>query len=246
MKSNVLQNFNKENLFLEPFPYFYIENVLPVDVYQSLADTYPEWILNGQTENFNDFRYYEKDFDYSKLSKEWQEFIKFHTSKVFKDSIVEIFSQAIKKYYPKYLEKYLTCEVSPRHEPKPNTTRLEIQFVMNAINAKSIRTPHVDAGRELFACLFYMKKLEDQSLGGDLIIYKKSGDDFAFNSGRIAPVDQIEEVKRIPYKENTMIVFLNTPDSIHGVSQRVNASTIRRYVNIDAHVEEKLFKLEEK
>jgi len=240
---NILQNFKKENLFLEPFPYFYIENVFPNDVYNLLAQDYPEYILNGQTENFNDFRYYEKDFDYSKLSNNWESFIKYHTSKEFKDNIVDIFSEAIKKYYPNYLKKYLTCDVSPRHDATSNTVRLEIQFVMNAVNAKSIRTPHVDAGRELFACLFYMKKPEDDSTGGDLIVYKKSNKDFKFDSGRIAPIADIEEVNRIPYKENSMIVFLNTPDSIHGVSPRINASTIRRYVNIDAHVEEKLFKL---
>jgi hypothetical protein len=89
-----------------------------------------------------------------------------------------------------------------------------------------------------------MKKPEDKSEGGDLVVYKKLGNDFKFLEGRIAPIDKIEEVNRIKYKANSLIIFLNTFDSIHGVSPRIDPEIFRRYVNIDCHVAEKLFVLD--
>ena len=36
--------------------------------------------------------------------------------------------------------------------------------------------------------------------------------------------------------------FLNTVNSLHGVTPRENPTSVRRYVNLDCHVQEKLFK----
>lgn len=241
MNLSVLQNFKPTNFSLEPFPHIYIEQVFPDDVYKKLEEQYPEYALNGNITGFSDFRFYQHEFD-ENLPPIWKEFVNFHSSKEYKDQLINILEPGIAKYYPDIVDKYKTSEVCLRHETIKGALRLEVQFVMNAVDAKSIRTPHVDASRELFACLFYMKKTNDNSTGGDLILYKKKGKDFKFGSTRQAPIDNIEEVKRIPYKENSMIVFLNTADSIHGVTERLNATTIRRYVNIDGHVKEKLFR----
>lgn len=243
MNLSVLQNFKSENLHLSPFPYICIENALPTDLYDQLAAEYPESILNDGPTSFSDFRYCQEDFSPKYVTPLWKKFVDFHTSKEYKDQLIKILKPALEKYYPDIVEKYLNSAVCLRHQAVKGALRLEVQFVMNSPDTKSIRTPHLDQGRELFACLFYFKKPEDESTGGDLIIYKKTTDPFVFNSGRIAPVDQIEEVDRVPYKANTLAVFLNTPDSIHGVSQRVDPKIIRRYVNIDGHVEEKLFRL---
>ena len=243
MNLSVLQNFKNEDLHLDPFPYICIENALPTDLYNQLADEYPESVLENGPSSFSDFRYCQEDFDDKIVSPLWKKFVEFHTSKEYKDQLINILKPALEKYYPEIVEKYLNSDVCLRHQAVRGALRLEVQFVMNSPDTKSIRTPHLDQGRELFACLFYFKKPEDTSTGGDLIIYKKAVDPFIFNSGRIAPIEDIEEVDRVQYKANTLAVFLNTPDSIHGVSQRIEPKTIRRYVNIDGHVEEKLFRL---
>lgn len=243
MDFSVLQNFNDDCLHLNPFPYICIENALPTDLYERLAAEYPENILEDGPKSFSDFRYCQEDFSSEYITPLWKEFVDFHTSKEYKDQLINALLPGLQKYYPDIVEKYLKSEVCLRHETVQGALRLEVQFVMNSPDTRSIRTPHLDQARELFACLFYCKKPEDTSTGGDLIVYKKKTDPFVFNKGRIAPVDQIEEVTRVPYKANTLVAFLNTPDSIHGVSQRIDPTIIRRYVNIDGHVEEKLFRL---
>ena len=138
--------------------------------------------------------------------------------------------------------KYIRSDVSPRRAPVGSTVRMELQFVMNAIDHKHIRTPHVDQSKELFACLFYFKKPEDKGEDGGLNIYRNTaGKQWRRVTGREAVPEDIKAVDHIPYKRNTMVCFLNSVDSLHGVTPRNNPSHIRRYVNIDGHIVEKLF-----
>lgn len=173
MNLSILQNFKESDFYMDPYPHIHIDQVLPWEVYNKLADEYPEKILKGNTTQFSDFRYYQHEFSEEYVTPLWKEFVDYHSSKEFKDKLIEIFKPGIKKYYPGLYEKYSVSQVCQRHEVVPGALKLEVQFVMNAIDAKSIRTPHLDAGRELFASLFYMKKPEDNSNGGDLIVYKK-------------------------------------------------------------------------
>ena len=122
---------------------------------------------------------------------------------------------------------------------------MEMQFVCNAIDKVQIRKPHVDQSKELFACLFYFKKPEDTGSDGGLNIYR-SIDSNQWGKGRNAVVDDIKVLDHIPYARNTLVCFLNTINSLHGVTPRENPKTIRRYVNIDGHVDEKLFKFSAK
>jgi len=46
-KYSVLQNFKNENLKLDPFPYIYIPEVLPWDLYEKLEAEYPEEYVTG-------------------------------------------------------------------------------------------------------------------------------------------------------------------------------------------------------
>lgn len=245
MNYSLLQRFTTQNFFLEPFPHFVVENALPSELYNTLATEYPESILNGNTSGFRDFRYKQSDFTPAHITNTWQKFVDYHTSKKFKTEVVKALLPGMLKYYPDITDKYVDIDVSLRHGGKARTTAaMEVQFVMNAADMNKIRTPHLDQAKELFACLFYMKKPEDQSQGGDLILYKKLEENCKFHLGRVAPLDKIQETKRVKYEANTLIGFLNSSDSIHGVSSRSNADVFRRYVNVDCHIAEKLFRLD--
>lgn len=243
---SVLQNFRPEHFRMDPYPHVVIQDALPVDLYNELAVQYPESILGGHTQGFKDFRYYQHEFTSEHVTPLWQRFVDFHTSRDYKDQVIQALEPGLRRYYPEITDKYLGIDVSLRHHGKPRTTAaMEVQFVMNGADIEKIRTPHLDSAREMFACLFYMKKPEDHSQGGDLIIYRKTQPDFKFLPGRLAPVDQIQEVHRVIYRANTLVIFLNSADSIHGVSPRRGAPVFRRYVNIDCHVAEKLFQIQE-
>ena len=247
---SVLQNFKPENLKTDPFPYIYIPEVLPWDLYERLEAEYPEQhCTKGQTTGFGTMRYQQHEFDYENVvTPLWRDFAAYHTSKEYKDELIRAFRVPMTDLYPKgrfaedLYTKYIRSDVSPRRAPVGSTVRMELQFVMNAIDHKHIRTPHVDQSKELFACLFYFKKPEDKGEDGGLNIYRNTaGKQWRRVTGREAVPEDIKAVDHIPYKRNTMVCFLNSVDSLHGVTPRNNPSHIRRYVNIDGHIVEKLF-----
>lgn len=241
---SVLQNFIPECLNLDPFPYIYIPQVLPWDLYEKLEAEYPEQHVTGKrTTGFKTIRYRQHEFDYENVvSNTWREFVNYNTSKEFKDELIKVFSDGIIKHYNHLYTKYTTADVSPRMKPTKDSIKMELQFVCNATDQVQIRTPHVDEARELFACLFYFKKPEDKIADGGLNIYKNISDkQWRRKKGREAVLEDIDVVDYIPYQRNAMICFLNTVDSLHGVTPRENPTSIRRYINISGHVDEELF-----
>ena len=134
--------------------------------------------------------------------------------------MLRAFRQGITKLYPKgslelrhfpedLYTKYIRADVSQRKSPVGTSVRMEMQFVMNAIDQKQIRTPHVDQAKELFACLFYFKKPEDKGEDGGLNIYRNTaGKQWRRVTGREAVAEDIEVVDHIPYKRNTMALSL--------------------------------------
>ena len=249
---SVLQNFKPSDLRLSPFPYIVIGEVLPWDLYNKLEAEYPEqYMTKGETRGFGTARYVDHDFDtYATVSQAWQEFAAYSTSREFKNEVIRAFRTGLEEHYPPgsfcpegLYTKYMRSDVAPRRAPKSGSIRMEMQFVLNAIDNIQIRTPHVDQSKELFAGLFYMKKSDDTGTDGGLNVYRNTaGKQWRRVTGREAVAEDIEVVERVPYKANTMVMFLNTVDSLHGVEPRDNPNTIRRYVNIDGHVQEKLFK----
>mgnify|MGYP001487720898 FL=1 len=251
---SVLQNFKPENLKTNPFPYIYIPEVLPWDLYERLEAEYPEQhCTKGETHGFGTMRYMQHEFDYENVvTPLWRDFAAYHTSKEYKDELIRAFRVPMTDLYPKgrfaedLYTKYIRSDVSPRRAPVGSTVRMELQFVMNAIDHKHIRTPHVDQSKELFACLFYFKKPEDKGEDGGLNIYRNTaGKQWRRVTGREAVPEDIKAVDHIPYKRNTMVCFLNSVDSLHGVTPRDNPTHTRRYVNIDGHIVEKLFTFKE-
>lgn len=243
---SVLQKFQPEHFHMDPWPHIHIENALPDHMYDQLAKEYPESVLDGDIKGYRDFRYCQYQFTDRFVTPLWKKFVDFHVSKDFLHQVIRAIEPGMRRYYPDITDKYLDIGVSLRRQGKPRkTAAMEVQFVMNSPNVSDIRAPHLDQNRELFAALFYMKKPEDLSHGGDLVLYKKKqAEGFQFIKGRMAPIDAIEEQGRVPYKANSLVLFLNTIDSIHGVSARTDAQHLRRYVNIGCHIIEKLFLLD--
>ena len=246
---DVTQNITSRDLICKPFPYFYIKNALPWDIYEQLSNEYPEthMMQDGKT-IFQARRYRQHEFESNIISSLWQDFIEYHTSQEFKDRVLNLFDSAIKDYYPLYQQILQKAKVLQRRDldaKKPNIVATDLQYVLNGLQEETVRTAHLDNPKEIFAGLFYMRKNEDNSIGGDLQLYRRLVDNVNYISPRQADPKHIELVETIPYRANHMILFLNTPDSIHGVTPRLNAKVLRRYVNISAHLDRGIFHIKE-
>ena len=53
--------------------------------------------------------------------------------------------------------------------------------------------------------------------------------------------DLVEQVMRVPYRRNTLFMFVNGPDSLHGVTVRQPTQHLRLFLNLVGETRVKLF-----
>jgi hypothetical protein len=115
--------------------------------------------------------------------------------------------------------------------------------------ASSVRTTHVDAGNKLFSGLFYMRTPEDRSTGGDLTLsrfaerYRGKDERFALFKGPYVDDSHVEVVRTVPYAANTLVLFINSLDSLHGVTVRSETPHPRLFVNLVGEVDDRSYRL---
>ena len=243
---SVLQNTNNIQFKSNYFPYIVIDDALPLELYNMLKSKLPtsEKIIgkNEYHENFA-YRYNAnnslKDKD---ISNEWKEFIKYHTSYNFLEEFYNIFGESIKKIYKAEKEKLFNeNNVGIRFEKK-NHFNLDCQFVINTPtngNTKVIE-PHLDNPVEFYAGLLYMKDDDDDSVGGNLTTYTFKDKPSFYGKSRVRE-EKVNLIEEIEYKKNRLVMFLNSPYSLHGVTKRSKTKFYRKYINIIGEFNFELF-----
>jgi len=103
-----------------------------------------------------------------------------------------------------------------------------------------VRGPHVDAPVELYAMLLYMKDAQDERAGGDLAISRWKDPGKRVFVGAEAEEEDVELVKTVPYRANTLVLFMNSDLALHGVTPREASSQTRRLLNIIGEVDKSL------
>ena len=113
---------------------------------------------------------------------------------------------------------------------------LDCQFVINSpvVEATTVRGPHLDRPHTLFAALLYFRAPEDESTGGDLELYRMTRAGHRFDARYMIPSDAVTPFRRIEYAPNTLVMWLNTCDALHGVTPRAVTEHPRRYINFVA------------
>jgi hypothetical protein len=229
----------KPTVQADPYPHVVIENALPWDLYEKLENSFPEALVLN-TSPFDDGICYRLKADKMLDPNEhipgvWKEFIKYHTSAEWFNEVNELF----RPYMLSVLHKTFTeDELGARGWADENKNIwTDCQVVMHKpIEGKTTRTPHIDNPMEMWAGLLYMPYPNDQSTGGEFQLHTTTDNIKRVDmkggrqiyEGNLGPV-----VKTVPYKRNTFVMFANnSPNTVHGVSGRENATMYRRSVNI--------------
>lgn len=227
---SLLSNAKRINFFKSPFPHLLIEDALPKEYYNILSSKFPiNFFKSIEEENDNNVR---KDL-FNKEIKEkkdidiyWKKFISYHSSKSFLSEILDFFYDDIFQKYPK---KFKDLDFL-----KNLDTNNQLSTSVNTPVKKqsSVRGAHLDNLNKLFTGLFYMKIDEDRSSGGNLELYSWKKNYSNVKKRLLGSKDiSMEHViieKTINYKPNTFIIFLNSIDSLHGVTPRSETEHYRR------------------
>ena len=238
-KSNMIFNFST-------FPYLIIDDALPIDLYNKLKSNFPsnEKII-GQNEYKENYAYrYNANHSLNdpEISDEWKEFIKYHTSFDFLNDFYDIFGNSIKKIYKVEKEKLFNKNSIGVRFQKQSRFNLDCQFVINTptTGVTSVIEPHLDNPIEFYAALLYMKDDNDDSKGGNLTTYTFKDRPSFYGKSRVRE-DKINLLEEIEYKKNRLVMFLNSPYSLHGVTKRSNTNFYRKYINIIGEFNFELF-----
>ncbi len=247
---SILQNKKNISYRSNPFPYFYIDDALPNELYNSLSNSFPAFdkIISKNIGN-NDFTEntaYRLSANESlidpDITNEWKEFITYHTSSKFTDELFEIFLDDIRKIYNVKKEQLPNNQNTGIRFSNRYFFNTDCQFVINTPTSGDTKViePHLDNPKEFYACLLYMKDEKDSSSGGNLTTHKFIGAPSFYGKSRVRE-EKVTLVEEIEYKANRLVVFLNSPYSIHGVTKRSKTKFYRKYMNIIGEFNNELF-----
>lgn len=237
----------------EPFAHIVRMPVFDQELYRALASGFPPFEAfsrEGRTFESNQAVRIPASavLKEERLSGLWKEFFEYHTSEAFWKDIVRVFGPALQRRYPEIEAKV----GRPLHEwrvKRRNTegladVALDALFVINTPveNESSVRPAHVDYEEKIFAGLFYMREPGDTTPGGDLELFRFLPGRQRFGAHYARPKD-LDKRRVVPYSENEFVGFVNSPDSVHGVSPRPKTTSVRRYVNFVAETPFAAFQL---
>jgi hypothetical protein len=201
----------KPTVQTDPYPHVIIEDALPWDLYGALENSFPESMVMQQQNAYDDGICFRLKADKlldprGSVPGVWKEFTE--------DDL------GARGWADENKNIWTDCQLV-MHKP---------------IEEKTTRTPHIDNPMEMWAGLLYMPSTNDQSTGGEFQIYSTQSNVQKVDkkAGRqIYDNDLGTVVKTIPYKRNTFVMFANnSPNTVHGVSLRQDATLNRRSVNI--------------
>ena len=257
MSISVLNRFQKENFYRDPFPHLIIRDALPDSICDQLIREYPSFdtlevdaTQNNTRWNFSASRVKTSE----EISATWKELIEYHSSPDFFAELVEIFGESLIDLYPRRFKsqqqlKELAVGLRGVDSFADMDVMLDAQIAGNtpATSTRSVRSTHVDSMHALFAGLLYLRHEDDDSVGGDLEIRKfrpelsdaqKLG---CFRRAIYVDDKWTELVKTVKYDKNVLVILVNGVNSLHGVSPRQPTPHRRLFMNLVADMDQPLF-----
>lgn len=246
MVQSVLAKAKGKPLTAEPFPHIVIPDALEASYYEKLVAEFPSIqtinVKNKALVNNTDCFMGAADvFRSDGVSSAWKEFFRYHTSPAFLKEALALTGDAATKLHPHL--KPVLADVSDEQvivadSGDKGAFHMQCQFGINSpvVSESSVRTAHIDKPMKIYNALLYCRADDDDSEGGDLILYKFSKQP-GFTGNRTAMPGRITEVASVPYRKNMLVLFLNSVGSVHGVRPRKPTRHVRRYINFQVELE---------
>ncbi|MFV3131474.1 2OG-Fe(II) oxygenase [Niveispirillum sp. KHB5.9] len=250
---SLLAHATPADIRTDPFPHIVIPDVLEADLYAELAAGFPttDRIVPGASDSrgTGNRRYVLSTSMVMMLNDMpdcWKRFATLHSGPDFLAQVAALFDGHWQPAMLAALDGHLTGHPTALVDltQPPAATGLEIrQDARLEINTpvrdrpSSARGPHLDTANRLFSGLFYLRAPDDDSQGGELCLYRwRDGMVAAAPFDYQLPEAAVEEVVRIPYRANQLVLFPQSIHALHGVGARWPTPHTRRYVFITAEM----------
>jgi hypothetical protein len=239
--SHFVDRLRSPEVVLEPYPHYYLENVFPEAYYQALLDHLPE------------SRVYENLFEVTTLKLDH---FRHRDQRDLTEGWTNGLPDDLKKFWDCFDEWFLGPELAHAvldSFADPLRARLGEGTSLPPVSVESqlIRHragyflgPHSDLHTKLVVLLLYLAPDESTAhLGTSL--YRPKDQAFSCRNSTHYPFDDFVRVKTAPYKPNSLLAFLRSDVSFHGVEPlseqdiTSGARDLIQYVIYDQHAREK-------
>ena len=233
---SVLQSFDRAMRVEEPFPHVISDECLPEESYRALSDSFPLDLIPESVRAISNKRYDifaswgTSPNNPALAPAPWRAFMQQNETAGTAWAVCALF------------RPYLGSQVSSLFQPlsghaaiAPADIRVRVSIGVNtpARQPTRVRGPHCDRLTKAFVGLFYLRDPAEGDRGGDLLLYRwKSGRRRDRTWPSAIEEEEVDVVATIAYAPNRLVVFMNSDDSIHGVSPRLPGEHFRRLVVI--------------
>jgi hypothetical protein len=253
---SVLRRTQASDVVDDPYPFVVVHDVLPNDICDALIADYPPLDILGVDAAQNNSRWSVTAWDASRnaaIADVWKALVAYHASPAFFDDFVRVFGSHVLRLYPEIFPdlaalRALRIGVRERDRDDDCDLFLDAQISGNTAvrDASSVKTIHVDSEHKLFTGLLYLRSPQDDSIGGDLDVLRFRRDLTPAQwrrryDGMFIDDSLVEHVTRIPYSRNTLVMFVNGPNALHGVTVRQPTQHLRLFMNLVGETRVKLF-----
>ena len=251
----VLANARKSDIVPEPFPHLVIRGALDDEIGNRLVEEFPPLSVVTQDNPYKSNQLFccsaAAVIRRSSFSPLWKQLVAAHVTQDFLQQVLSLFQESMVALYPSF-EREIGCFSSLRAGIRNVDTFDTVDVLLDAricINTPvkdrptSVRGGHLDKPQKLFTGLLYLPHPEDNATGGELELYRYKTEKPVFEKDDIDS-SYIEKIQTIPYEKNTLVFFVNSSNSLHGVSIRDCTPWPRQFVTLFGVVRQPLFSLD--
>jgi hypothetical protein len=236
-----------------PFPHMMIDPALEWDEYEKLEESFPKpELIYRDKKVVNNLAYYMGAVDtlkHPEIDPVWKHLFESIANPDFFRAVLEAVAPHTRRLCPDFEERLgkrmEEGSLALRGSGEEADFYFDVQISVNSpvLRKSRVRAIHVDRTVKILNALLYMRHPDDDVSGGELEMYTWKAER-RFEKVN-APEDSATPVARHAYAKNRMLMFANSPDSLHGVTPRSETKIVRRYINILLETRIPLFDLTE-
>jgi hypothetical protein len=210
---HVLERLRASEVMLEPFPHYYLENVFPSEYYRALLNYLPgsnvyQTLFDVSSLKFDNFRYrYQRDLNEGwtdilprELRNFWSDFNGWFLSSQLAQAALDSFAEALRA----------------RIGEKQSWPAASVEAQLIRHGAGYFLKPHSDLHTKLVVFLVYLAP-DDSAAHLGTSLYRPKDPGFRCPDSSHYPFEHFVKVKTLPYKPNSLLGFVRSDISFHGV-----------------------------
>jgi hypothetical protein len=253
--TSVFASLDRAILVEDPFPHLVVEDALPAEIARTLLAEMPplEVLTQGRPPGSNARFYLPSSIalEDPRISPAWKQ-----ANRACVEAMGDVLTCVVRRLgaelhtaYPDFERRFGPLDgLRPRsrYEPgrRPHEVGVDAQIVVNSpalTDGTRVRGPHLDVSDKLFSGLLYLRPRDDDSKGAELELYAPAMEPLTFDVENAAPAHAVVHVRTYPYRHNLLVLPLNTPRALHGVSPRGRTPHPRYHFHLVGEMSEPLF-----